>query len=228
MHRASLWVGAAAIALTGCQFVVTGETKRETVSLDRGASGNTRIELRMGAGELRVKSGTPKLVEGTFAYNVPDWKPIVDYRPSGELSITQPDAGTNWGNTVYEWDLTFNREVAADITVNLGAGEARLELGQMNLSGVRANVGAGEVTVDLRGEPKRDYNVEVRGGVGEATVYLPKQANISATAAGGIGDISVSGLDKRDGVWMNPEALKDAATVRVDVKGGIGEIKLIR
>lgn len=228
MHRA-LWVGAAAIALTGCQFVtVTGETKRESVSLDRGASSSARVELRMGAGELRVKSGTHKLVEGTFAYNVPDWKPVVDYRPSGELSITQPDAGRGWGNTVYEWDLTFNREVATDITVNLGAGEARLELGQMNLSGVRANVGAGEVTVDLRGEPKRDYHVEVRGGVGEATVYLPKQANISATATGGIGDISVSGLDKRDGVWMNPEAARDAVTVRVDVKGGIGQIRLVR
>ena len=227
--RGVLYAGAAAVLLSGCYFTAPGETKRESVSLDLSNAGNVRVEIRIGAGELRVKSGTPKLLEGTFAYNVPGWKPIVDYRPTGELKISQPeDAGSAWGNSVYEWDLTLNRDVPADLTVNLGAGEAHLELGQMNLSGVRANVGAGEVTVDLRGEPKRDYNVEVRGGVGEATVYLPKQANIAATAAGGIGDISVSGLDKRDGVWMNPEALKDAATVRVDVKGGIGEIKLIR
>jgi hypothetical protein len=42
----------------------------------------------------------------------------------------------------------------------------------------------------LRGEPKRDYNVQVHGGVGQATVYLPRDAAISATAVkGGIGEI---------------------------------------
>ena len=37
----------------------------------------------MGSGELRVTSGTPKLMEGKFAYNVADWKPVVDYRAGG-------------------------------------------------------------------------------------------------------------------------------------------------
>lgn len=227
--RAFFCAGAAAVVLSGCHFAPAGETKRETVSLDLGNAGNVRVELRMGAGELRMKSGTPKLLEGSFAYNVPDWKPIVDYRPTGELKISQPDTGASaWGNSVYEWDLTFNRDVQADVTVNLGAGEARLELGRMNLSAVRANVGAGEVTVDLRGEPRRDYAVDIRGGVGEATVYLPKAARITATATGGLGDISVEGLEKRDGVWVNPESSDTAPTVRVDVKGGIGQIRLIR
>jgi hypothetical protein len=227
--RAFLCAGAAAVLLGGCYFTPTGETKRESVSLDLGSAGKARVEIRMGAGELRIKSGTPKLVEASFAYNVPGWKPVVDYRPTGELRISQPeDAGSAWGNTVYEWDLTLNRDVPTDVIVNLGAGEARLELGQMNLSSVRANVGAGEVDVDLRGEPTRDYSVEVRGGVGEATIHLPKLANISATAAGGIGDISVDGLEKRDGAWVNPDAAESAPTIRVDVKGGVGQIRLIR
>jgi hypothetical protein len=98
----------------------------------------------------------------------------------------------------------------------------------MNLSAVRANVGAGEVTVDLRGEPKRDYTVDIRGGVGEARVHLPRAAKITATATGGIGDISVDGLEKRDGAWVNPEAADGAPSVRVDVKGGIGQIRLVR
>lgn len=227
--RAFLGAGTAAVLLSGCYFTATGETTRDTVSLDLGNAGRVRVELRMGAGELRVKSGTPKLLEGSFAYNIPDWKPIVDYRPSGDLKISQPDNGASaWGNPVYEWDLTLNRDVPAEVTVNLGAGEAHLELGQMNLSALRANVGAGEVTVDLRGEPKRGYTVDIRGGVGEATVHLPTTANISATATGGIGNISVDGLDKRDGVWVNPAASEGAPTIRVDVKGGIGQIRLIR
>ena len=37
----------------------------------------------MGAGELTIASGTSKLAEGTFTYNVPEWKPVVDYRAGG-------------------------------------------------------------------------------------------------------------------------------------------------
>ena len=217
------------LLLAGCSFATTGETRRDTMSIDLDKATTVRAELRMGAGELRVKSGTPKLLEGVFEYNVPEWKPVIDYRPGGQLSISQPShAGNAFGNTVYEWDLTLNGDVPLDITASMGAGEASLELGGMNLGRVDVNIGAGEVTVDLRGEPRRDYSVQIRGGVGETTVYLPRDVAISATATKGIGDIKVDGLANRDGVWVNPDRVNAPVTVRLDVKGGIGAINLIR
>ena len=92
----------------------------------------------------------------------------------------------------------------------------------MNLSRVEMNIGAGKVSMDLRGEPKRDYDVQIRGGVGETVVHLPKDVGISATATKGIGDISIEGLEKRDGVWVNPDRIGAPVTVRLDVKGGVG------
>ena len=217
------------LLLAGCSFVATGETRRETMSIDLDKATNVRAELRMGAGELRVKSGTPKLLEAAFDYNVPEWKPVIEYRPGGELRISQPRSfGGSFGNTVYEWDLTLNGDVPLDIAADLGAGEADLVLGKMNLGRVDVNIGAGEVTMDLRGEPKRDYSVQIRGGVGETTVYLPRDAGIAATAAKGIGDINVDGLEQRDGIWINPDRINAPVTVRLDVKGGIGEIRLVR
>ena len=81
--------------------------------------------------------------------------------------------------------------------------------------------------LDLRGQPKRDYDVSVSGGVGQATVYLPKNVGIEAEAHGGIGHIEVRGLEKHGNVWQN--SLYDTAkvTVRVKVQGGIGEIRII-
>ena len=64
--------------------VATGETRNDTVSFDLDDSKSTRVELHMGSGELQVSSGTPKLMEGQFAYNVADWKPVVDTAPAGE------------------------------------------------------------------------------------------------------------------------------------------------
>ena len=233
MVRASIAVAVVSLFLSGCEIhsVATGETRRETKAIELDKTEMARVEISMGAGELRVQSGTPKLLEANFAYNVPDWKPVVDYKASasgGDLTISQPNNLGRFGNTVNTWELKLNGQLPLDVTANLGAGEADLKLGQMNLRGVKVNVGVGEVTMDLRGEPKRDYSVQLHGGVGKATVYLPRNVGISATATGGIGDIRADGLEKRDGVWISPERLNAPVTVRLDVKGGIGEIRLIR
>jgi hypothetical protein len=224
----------AATLLVACQLgcVVTGETRHETKSIELDKSEMARVEISMGAGELQVTGGTPKLLEANFAYNVPEWQPVVNYRSGaagGELTISQPkNAGGSFGDTVYNWELRLNNQLPLEVIASLGAGEANLELGRMNLRSVEVNMGVGEVTVDLRGEPKRNYDVQIQGGVGEATVYLPRDVAISARAAGGIGDIKTTGLENRDGVWINPERANAPVTVSLDVKGGIGEIRLIR
>jgi hypothetical protein len=233
MSRA-VGVAAVALLLSGCNVgsVVTTETRHEATSIELDKSEMARVELRMGAGELHVKSGTPKLLEADFTYNVPEWRPVVDYRASasrGDLTISQPEhSRSRLGRTVYTWDLTLNGQLPVEVATTLGAGDANLELGHMNLRRVEVNIGAGEMRMDLRGEPARDYDVRIHGGVGQATVYLPRDAGISATVTGGLGDISTTGLEKRDGVWINPERVNAPVTVHLDVKGGVGEIRLVR
>jgi hypothetical protein len=227
-----LMVAAAVLGACGTGWVATGETRRETTSIDLGKAQMARVEIRMGSGELHVTAGTPKLLEAEFAFNVPEWRPLVDYRDGvsgGELTITQPgNAGGSFGKTVYDWTLKLSDRLPLEITTNLGAGEANLELGGMNLQRVEVNMGVGELRLDLRGEPTSNYDVHIQGGVGEATVYLPRDVAISARAAGGIGEIDATGLEKRDGVWMNPDRTNAAVTINLDVKGGVGEIRLIR
>jgi predicted membrane protein len=81
--------------------------------------------------------------------------------------------------------------------------------------------------MDLRGQPKRDYDVRIRGGVGEATVRLPRDAGIQANATGGLGSINVRGLTKKEGDRYENDAYEHAKfRIHVDVKGGIGNINL--
>ena len=63
-------------------------------------------------------------------------------------------------------------------------------------------MGVGELKMDLRGTPKHDYNVDIRGGVGEATVHLPRDIGVYATGSGGIGEIHLKGGDR---VWLSPD-----------------------
>lgn len=227
--KALLAVVAAAALLSGCDVGSVGETRNEAVSVDLDNSKSVHVKLDMGSGELRVTSGTPKLMEGTFSYNIADWKPVVDYRAGGTLTLSQPNSsGNSVGGAVNNWNVKLNSKLPLDVTANLGAGEANLDLGKLNLNRVEMSIVAGKVDMDLRGEPTRDYTVHIRGGVGETVVHLPRNVAIAATASKSIGDISIEGLENRDGLWVNPHRIGALVTVRLDVKGGIGQIRLIR
>jgi predicted membrane protein len=102
-----------------------------------------------------------------------------------------------------------------------------LNLGDLTLRRANVEMGVGELKMDLRGAPKSDYEVNVRGGVGEATIYLPENVGIDAHVEGGIGDIRAPGLSKRDGRYVNDSYGRAKTTVRLDIRGGIGSINLI-
>lgn len=219
-----------AVLLVSACSIGAGPTVHDRHSIELDKSEATRLTLRIGAGELRVSGGAAKKVEADLAYNSDRLKPVIDQRTSGsrsEIEISQPESrGFTFGNTVSEWDLRLNDEVPLEVNAKLGAGEAHLDLGSLNLRGVTMDIGVGEVSVDLRGTPKTSYEVRVNGGVGEARITLPRTVGISANAKGGIGEIHVDGLEKRGERWVNPGHENDAVQITVDAKGGVGEIRI--
>lgn len=220
------------LSMLGCMVATDarGPMQYESRAVDRDASERVRVNLDMGAGDLKVSSGTQKLLQAYFNYNVPDLKPEMQYSTAGgigELRVQQPSHRTHMGNMKYEWDLRLSDLVPLDIHVNFGAGQAQLDLGSLDLRSVQLDMGVGKLEMDLRGNPKHDYNVRVSGGVGEATIRLPANIGIDARASGGIGDISVRGLRKEGGHWMNDAYNEPGVKIHVDVEGGIGSIRLI-
>jgi hypothetical protein len=221
----------AAVLLTGCAVneLPVGPPQHQTKTVDLDRAELVRVTLKMGAGELSVSGGSTRLLDADFEYHQPVAEPLVHYHSTGvrgDLTVEQPPfSGPRHGD--YRWDLRLNNRVPLDVVTHLGAGQARLNLGDLMLRSVDVHMGVGELTLDLRGSPRRDFDVSIHGGVGQATVYLPASAAISATAQGGIGNILVEGLEKRNGRWINPAHEHAAATIHLDIKGGVGEIRLV-
>jgi hypothetical protein len=223
-------------ALAGClllsscgrDFGPAGPERTETRSIELDQSEEVRVDLKMGAGELRVEGGADKLMEGRFTYNRLRLRPEISYNAGsrGHLVVEEP---SHMGTAThrYAWDLRFNNQKPLDLDVHCGAGETRLNLGDLTLRRANVEMGVGELKMDLRGAPKGDYEVNVRGGVGEATIYLPENVGIDAHVEGGIGDIRAPGLSKRDGRYVNDSYGRAKTTVRLDIRGGIGSINLI-
>ena len=241
--RYAMWAIAVTLlaGLSGCRFDSyggralneTGETIREsnTVALSK-AEGveRVRVALELHAGELQVNSGAKELMESEFTYNVVSWKPEVRFDRNGfrsSLSVKQGGTTTTIGSSKNEWRLKLNDGIPIDFSLHCGAGENRLNLGQLDLRDVDVHIGAGRVELDLTGrQPKHDYSVSVHGGVGEAIVRLPSDVGVVATASGGLGEVEVDGLEKQGGEWRSGASGKGKSTIHVDVHGGIGKITI--
>jgi hypothetical protein len=224
-------LGVTCLFLSACarDWGPPGPERTDTRSIELDKSEEVKIDLKMGAGELRVNGGAEKLMEGRFSYNRLRLRPEITYTSGGfrgHLMVEEPShVGT--ATSRYVWDLRFNNQKALDLDVKCGAGESRLNLGDLTLRRVNVEMGVGQLRMDLRGTPKNDYEVSVHGGIGEATIYLPENVGIDAHVEGGIGGIHAPGLQKREGRYVNDSYGRAKTTVRLDVEGGIGSINLI-
>jgi hypothetical protein len=207
----------------------TGPVEHLTRSIEMAKYETARLELNMGAGELNLTGGTPKLLDADFAYNLDSWKPKITTRDSAglraDIKVEQPQGSASFGPVDYRWDLKLNDQVPWDVITHLGAGEAQMDLGNTALRSLTVHMGVGSLNLDLRGKPKHSFDIEIHGGVGEARIHLPKSASIVATAQGGIGEISVDGLEKHGRRWINTVD-NPAATIRLEANGGVGSIRI--
>ena len=216
----------AALGMIACgTSAPAGPVVREHHTVERGAAAQARVEIDMSAGDLAMKSGATMLFEGDF--NVPSLKPAIAYAvdgSTGALKVSQGSASVNHENS---WRLSLDETTPVDLDVRLSAGGAKLMLGRLNLQGLAVRLGAGDLDLDLRGAPSRSYKVTVRAGAGDATIHLPASVGISVQTSGLIGDANVSGLEKRDGRWVNARAEASPDTIALTVQHAIGDLRLL-
>ena len=91
--------------------VEVGELREESRSIPLGDAELAEVKLTMNVGKLNLQGGAKELLEALFTYNVPLWKPEVDYNPSGKrgrISVKQGDAGKVRGDNVRNrWDINL-------------------------------------------------------------------------------------------------------------------------
>ena len=204
-----------------------GPVVHEHHVVERGAATDARVEIDMSAGEVTVKSGAAKLFEGDFDFNVPVLKPAIAYAVNGSTGALKVSQGSTSGNYENRWRLSLAETTPIDLDVTLKAGDVQLLLGRLNLRSLTIRLGAGDLMVDLRGTPINSYSVSVQAGAGDTTIHLPASVGISARTSGLIGDSNVSGLEKRDGLWINPRAGASSVTIDLQVQHAIGDLRLL-
>jgi hypothetical protein len=223
------------LLLIGCiNRVAVGPTLTDSQFVELGDVDSVRVDIKMGIGELNVDDGATNLMDAEFTYNVEDWRPEVVFEQRGsrgELQISQPDGKINGipdDAIKYRWDIALQNDVPMDMNVDLGVGESNLNLAGLALQSLTIDTGVGETTIDLKGNWSESFAVEINGGVGKTTVYLPENTGLRVEADTGIGSLVVNGLQKEgdSDVYTNATYGESEVDISLDISGGIGEIDI--
>ncbi|QGU93806.1 hypothetical protein GOM49_00485 [Clostridium bovifaecis] len=227
------------VSLSGCGFKITsGSTKtsgkatvdKKTIELE-GAK-EVIVKINMGVGNLIIDKSTDKMMDGRFTYINPGWKPEVDYNvqtEKGAININQPSSmsnNTKLGANDYRWDLSFNKDIPINMDINMGVGEAELNFQELNIKKLSVKSGVGEATIDFSGNYNGNVDVDIEGGIGETTIYLPKNIGVRVKPDKGIGSIKVYGLKEENNEYTNDSYGKTQNNIFVDIKVGIGDLKV--
>lgn len=218
--------------LAGCGAErAVGEIQTARESVERGTASAAGVRIDIATGRLDLSDGSNRLMDATFQYNVPAWRPQVTYDGSktpGVLSITQPVDRNNLpafnGSTVYDWEIRLGNQVPIDLDIRLGLGETRLDLSNLQLRDLVMKLGAGNVEADLSGNYARRVNARITGGVGNLTLKLSDQMATRVTVTGNLGKVTALGLTRDGQAYTN--AVKSASTLDIEIESGIGEITL--
>jgi hypothetical protein len=203
--------------------------RHETRLVEPGGAQAVRMKIQMVAGELKLEGGGDSLLAADFYHGGPWATPDVKYKVEkgvGELDISQEGGMQVIGKAENTWNLKITEKLPVDLNVDVGAGDGELRLAKVDLTRLNLNLGVGQVSVDLTGERAKDLQAEIQGGVGRATVKLPKNVGVVAYAHGGLGSIDTHGLRKDGDKYVNEAYGKSPNTIHLNVEGGIGQITL--
>lgn len=208
-------------------FDSTPRHSTKIVEPQRAKSAHARLE--MGAGHLTINGGAKDFLDADFTYNDGFDEPVVDYSVAdgvGELKISQQSRTVHFGRSENDWSLGFSKDIPLELRVEMGAGQGDLHFHDVPLTRLDLHMGAGQMDVDFTGDRKTDLTADIQGGVGQATILLPKNVGVIAHASGGIGSIDANGMKHQGDSYINDAYGKSPATIHLKVEGGIGQITL--
>ena len=180
-----------------------GAQRWRTVDVSRQVRDTTphEVRIRYGAGALEVRpTDDPVLFAMHLRYDEDAVTPVHRY-DAGDRTVTLGlgDASVRIGRSVGreshgELQVALSRSVPLSLDIELGAAEARLDLGGLALTAVRLETGASDSHVRFdRRNPVRMRRFDVHAGAANLTLDGLSSANAEALRVkGGVGNVEVN------------------------------------
>jgi hypothetical protein len=143
-------------------------------------------------------------------YSMNDGRAQVNLHATGSNLVMLPGNADQW-----KWDLGLASGIPVDLKVDMGAGEAVLNLAGVDLTSLKVSLGVGRADVSL--PQSGNYNAQIEGAIGELIVWVPRGVGISITPSTALVATNYPpGFQKQGDRMVSPDY--SGATNRVDLR----------
>jgi hypothetical protein len=145
---------------------------------------------------------------------------VLDFKMKGNSKWELKD---NNGNTA---TLKLNSSPIWDISVEMGAGTANLDLSSFKVNRLSVKGGAASFKIKLP-EPVKTTTVSVETGVSKMEISIPRSAGCKITTESGLSSNDFTGFTKQaDGTYTNENYKGSYNVIVLDLKGGLSKFKV--
>jgi hypothetical protein len=221
-RTSALWTLATLLTGLGAAGVEAQVSWRDvTVSRQIAGESSLAVEVRYGAGDLRIRpGGTSTLYRMHLRYDEDAFTPVAAYEP-GRLRVGVESAGRRGSvrrdASGGELDLELASDLPMALQLEFGAVRADIDLGGLSLTDLQLRTGASETKLDVSSlNPARLRAARMEVGAADFTASRLGNLNTSdIRISAGVGKVTLD----LGGAWQS-----DAT---VDVHMGLGSLELI-
>ena len=217
------------ILITGCWH--TGQLISETIDIDLNEALKVNATIVIYKGNLEIKGiSQSALLTSNFSYNLERWFPWISYMVEngiGNLKITQDNEKSNTTQLVNNWLLLFNSMVPLSLDIIMGNAESHLNLSSINLTGLKAAIGAGDTVIDLTGDYHNYINIYLLGGIGHTTLNLSRGVKTGILIEGTLNRIKCDkDFHRINNYYFNSASVFEEKKINITIFSGIGIIEI--
>jgi serine/threonine protein kinase len=206
------------IVLAGSLFRPAGVAETREVVTAIGAAERAEVQLELRGADIVVYAlqDSDALLDGIITYEGdlafeagdPDSQERLVRLRVNDMALPFGFFGADWR----EWEIGLTPDIPLDLAIRSGAGDADLDLYDLQLTSLTLERGAGDVDLFL---PAADeaYDATLNGGAGDIVIDIEAGATIEQLELNsGAGDITFN--------------LEDDVGLTADIGGGIGDVEI--
>lgn len=188
-----------------------------------------------GVGSYTIAEGDDLVrVSGRSAHGEPSVAASVDGR-TADVRVTGPERAVVWVPGIRassSVDVRLARNVVWDVNIDTGVVDLDADLSGLAVRSVDVRSGVSQVTLTLGTPPGsvKEVPVDVRGGVANFIVRVPRDAPVRIDAEAGLTNVSVdSRIPRASGegrAWMSPGFEQDGG-FRIRFEAGVSNVEVV-
>lgn len=192
------------------------------------------VSLSVESGDLEVEGGADPgiLLDATIPSRPGRQGPDLVTDTVGDTRIvrlTGPDVHNKTAfplNSANRWDVRISNGIPLALDLHLGAGQTRLNIGDLNLSSLNVITGAGSTYIDLSEYGGNDFTGKIESHVGDLTIRVPTERNIRITVQHTVGEVKPEGLVNVNGSYVTSGWLPSQPGTELVIEQGVGSVRL--